>query len=397
MAELTPPSPPPKKKATRAYFVLLALAGLVVGTYFVRGYMTRDLVSTDDAQVDADVVPVSTRVGGVVLHMKVTDNQAVKAGTPIAEIDPADFAAKVAAAQADLDAAKAQADAADAQVDIVKSTSAGGLSSARAQLQGTGASVRSAAAQVQAASAQVARAQSELAKAEGDLTRAKTLHDQGAVTAQALESAQSARDSARAAVDAATANLNAAKGMEGVAESRIAEAQGKVQQSAPVDQQVAAATASSKLAHARVQSAQAALDLAKLQLGYTQIIAPVDGFASRLAVHEGQLVTPGTMLLMVVPARTYVVANFKETQLARIQPGDEVEVAIDAVSGTFHGTVDSVAAGTGARFSMMPPDNATGNFVKVVQRVPVKIVWADGQDISRLHAGLSAEVTVHLK
>ena len=397
MAELTPPSPPPKKKATRAYFVLLALAGLVVGTYFVRGYMTRDLVSTDDAQVDADVVPVSTRVGGVVLHMKVTDNQAVKAGTPIAEIDPADFAAKVAAAQADLDAADAQADAADAQVDIVKSTSAGGLSSARAQLQGTGASVRSAAAQVQAASAQVARAQSELAKAEGDLTRAKTLHDQGAITAQALESAQSARDSAHAAADAAAANLNAAKGMEGVAESRIAEAQGKVQQSAPVDQQVAAATASSKLAHARVQSAQAALDLAKLQLGYTQIIAPVDGFASRLAVHEGQLVTPGTMLLMVVPARTYVVANFKETQLARIQPGDEVEVAIDAVSGTFHGTVDSVAAGTGARFSMMPPDNATGNFVKVVQRVPVKIVWTDGQDLSRLHAGLSAEVTVHLK
>jgi membrane fusion protein (multidrug efflux system) len=271
------------------------------------------------------------------------------------------------------------------------------LSSARAQLQGTGASVRSAAAQTQAATAQVARAQAELVKAEADLTRATTLHDQGAVTRMALENAQSARDSARAAADAAAANLNAAKDMQAVAQSRIGEAQGKVQQSAPVDQQIAAATASAQLAHAHVAGAQAALELAKLQLGYTQIVAPADGYASRLGVHEGQMVQPGSMIVMVVPARTYVVANFKETQLERIHAGDAVDVEVDAVSGTFHGTVDSVAAATGARFSMMPPDNASGNFVKVVQRVPVKIVWAEGQDMSRLHAGLSAEVTVHLK
>ena len=396
MSELTPPTPP-KKKSGRAYAILLAIVAVVLGAYFVRGYMTKDLVSTDDAQVDADVVPVASRVGGVVLHMKVADNAAVKAGQVVAEIDPADIAARVAAGSADLDAARAQADAADAQVDIVKSTSAGGLSSARAQLQGTGASVRSAAAQVQANTAQVARAQSELTKAEGDLVRAKTLHDQGAVTAMALESAQSARDSARAAVDSAVANLAAARDMQALAESRIAEAQGKVQQSAPVDQQIASATASSKLAHARVASAQAALDAVKLQLGYTQIVSPVDGFASRLAVHDGQMVSPGTTVLMVVPAKTYVVANFKETQMDRIRPGDEVEIGVDAISGKFHGTVDSVAAATGARFSMMPPDNSTGNFVKVVQRVPVKITWADGQDISRLNAGLSAEVTVHLK
>jgi membrane fusion protein (multidrug efflux system) len=396
MSELTPPTPP-KKSAARAYIILAVLAGGAVGAYFVRGHMTKDLVSTDDAQVDADVVPVAARVSGVMLHMKVGDNDAVKAGQLIAEIDPADYNAKVAAAQADLAAASAQADAADAQVDIVKSTSAGGLSSARAQLQGTGASVRSAAAQTQAATAQVARAAAELAKAESDLTRAKTLHDQGAVTAQAYESALSARDSARAAADAAAANLNAAKDMQAVAESRIAEAQGKVQQSAPVDQQIASATASSKLAHARVAGAQAALDQAKLMLSYTQIISPADGYASRLGVHEGQMVQPGSTIVMVVPSKTYVVANFKETQLDRIAPGDDVDVEIDAIAGTYHGKVDSVSAGTGARFSMMPPDNATGNFVKVVQRVPVKIVWAEGQDASRLHAGLSAEVTVHLK
>jgi membrane fusion protein (multidrug efflux system) len=397
-APATVVSPPRKRnKALRAYMILGTLAGTALAIYFIRGYLTRDLVSTDDAQVDADVVPVATRVGGVVLNTKVRDNQQVKAGAPITEIDPRDYTAKVAAAQAELDAATAQADATDAQVEIVKSTSAGGLSSAKAQLQGTGASVRSAAAQVQAATAQVAKAQSELAKAEGDLARAKTLHDQGAITAQAYESALSSRDSMRAALDAANANLTFARDQQALAQSRIGEAQGRVQQSAPVDQQIAAATASSRLAHARVEGAKAALEQAKLQLGYTKIVAPTDGYISKLAAHDGQMVQPGTTLVMVVPANSYVIANFKETQIERIRPGQEVDVSIDAISGTFHGVVDSIAAGTGARFSMMPPDNATGNFVKVVQRVPVKIAWTSGQDLSLLHAGLSAEVTVHLK
>jgi len=397
-AQATVVSPPRKRnKAMRAYLILATLAGTALAIYFIRGYLTRDLVSTDDAQVDADVVPVATRVGGVVLKTLVHDNQQVKAGAPIAEIDPADYTAKVAAAQADLDAATAQADATDAQVEIVKSTSAGGLSSAKAQLQGTSASVRSAGAQIQAASAQIARAQSGLVKADAELVRAKTLHDQGAATAQALEAAQSARDSDRAALDAANANLTFARDQQSLAQSRIGEAEGRVQQSAPVTQQIAAASASSRLAHARVEGAKAALDQAKLMLSYTKIIAPVDGYVSKLGAHDGQMVQAGTTLVMVVPASSYVVANFKETQIERIRPGNDVEVSIDAISGTFHGKVDSVSAGTGARFSMMPPDNATGNFVKVVQRVPVKITWADGQDLSLLHAGLSAEVTVHLK
>ncbi|MDB4952734.1 MAG: emrA1 [Myxococcales bacterium] len=386
---------PRKSKAMRAYLVLATLAAAVLGVYFIHGYLTRNEVSTDDAQVDADVVPVAARVSGVVLQLQVQDNQEVKAGQLLAVIDPADYDAKLAAANADLDAASAQAEAADAQVDIVKSTATGGLSSARAQLQGTSASVRAASSQVQAASAAVARARSELAKAEGDLTRAKTLHDQGAVTGQALESAQVTRDTAAAAVDQASANLAAARDQQQLSQTKVAEAQGRVEQSAPINQQNAAAVASSKLAHARVQGAKAAVDLAKLSLGYTKIIAPVDGYVSRLGVRTGQMVQPGTTVAMVVPRQTYVVANFKETQISRIRAGDDVEVKIDA-AGTLRGKVASVAAGTGARFSMMPPDNATGNFVKVVQRVPVKIVWAAGQDSSMLQAGLSAEVTVHL-
>lgn len=387
---------PKKKKALRAYLVLAGLAGAVVAVYFIHGYLTRDEVSTDDAQVEADVVPIAARVAGVVVEMKVTDNQEVAAGDVIAQIDRADHAARLAAAQADLVAAQAAAEAADAQVEIVRSTSAGGLSTARAQLQGTSASVRAASSQVQAAAAAQARARTELAKADADLARARTLHDQGAITGQAFEAAQAVRDTAAAAYDLATANVAAARDQQQLSQTRVAEAQGRVAQSAPIDQQVAAAQASARLAHARIQSAQAALDLATLQLGYTTITAPVDGYVSKLAVHGGQMVQPGSTIAMVVPRQTYVVANFKETQIRRIKKGDLVDVDIDA-AGSHKGVVDSVAAGTGARFSLMPPDNATGNFVKVVQRVPVKIVWAPGEDVARLQAGLSAEVTVHVR
>jgi membrane fusion protein (multidrug efflux system) len=389
---------PRKKKARRAYMLLFGLVVVALAVYFIHGYATRNEVKTDDAQIEADVTPVATRVGGVVLHMKITDNAKVEAGQVIAEIDDADYKAKVAAAQADLDGATAQAESADAQVDIVKSTSGGALTAAKATLQGTGASVRSAQAMIAAAQAQVARAKSDLAKAQQDLDRAQKLHDAGAVSGQALESAQAAKNSAQASLDAATANLAGSHDAQSQAQSRVAEAAGRVEQSTPVERQIAAATAAAKLAHARVQSAQAALDLAKLQLGYTKITAPVSGFVSRLGAHEGQMVQPGMTLVMVVPQKQYVVANFKETQMARIAAGDPVDIEVDALGGsTLHGKVESISAGTGARFSMMPPDNATGNFVKVVQRVPVKIELDPSQDTSKLHAGLSVEVVVHLQ
>jgi len=393
--KLAPPSR--KKKATRAYMLLALLAGSAVAIYFIHGYLTRDEVSTDDAQTDADVIPVSARVQGVVLKMGVEDNQEVKAGQLIAEIDPADAQAKLTAAQADLDAAEAQADAADAQVAITTATSKGGLSSAKAQQLGANAAVSAASSQVAAAAAQVASAKSALAKAQSDFTRAKNLHDAGAITGAQFEAAASARDSAQAALDAANANAAAARDQQAGAQTKVADAKAHVESSAPIDQQIAAAQASSKLAHARADSAKAQLEIAKLNLSYTKIYAPSDGFVSKLAAHAGQMVQPGSMICMVVPKQTYVIANFKETQISRIKAGDEVEIKIDADGSKRHGKVVSVAAGTGARFSMMPPDNATGNFVKVVQRVPVKIVWATPQDADGLQAGLSADVTVHLK
>jgi membrane fusion protein (multidrug efflux system) len=389
---------PRKSKARRAYMLLFGLVVVALAVYFIHGYATRNEIKTDDAQVEADVTPVATRVGGVVLHMKIVDNQKVEANQVIAEIDDADYKAKVAAAEADLEAATAQADSADAQVDITKSTSGGALSSAKAALAGQGASVRSAQAGVAAAQAQVARAKSDLSKAQQDYDRAKKLHDAGAVSGQSLEAAQASKDSAQASVDAANANLAASRDSAASAQSKVAEMAGHVESSTPVDRQIASSVAAAKLAHAKVQGAQAALDLAKLQLSYTKITAPAAGYVSKLGAHEGQMVQPGMTLVMVVPAKQYIVANFKETQMDRIAPGDPVDISVDALGGSeFHGRVESISAGTGARFSMMPPDNATGNFVKVVQRVPVKIELDQGQDTSKLHAGLSVEVKVHLQ
>ncbi|HEY6035712.1 MAG TPA: biotin/lipoyl-binding protein, partial [Kofleriaceae bacterium] len=292
---------PRKSKARRAYMLLLGLVVVALAVYFIHGYATRNEVKTDDAQVEADVTPVATRVGGVVLHMKIQDNQKVEANQVIAEIDDADYKAKVAAAAADLDAATAQADSADAQVDITKSTSGGALSSAKAALAGTGASVRSAQAGVAAAQAQVAKAKSDLLKAQQDFDRAKKLHDAGAVSGQSLEATEAAKSSAQASLEAANANLAAARDSAASAQSRVAEMAGHVEQSTPVDRQIAAAVAAAKLAHARVQSAQAALDLAKLQLSYTKIASPIAGYVSKLGAHDGQMVQPGMTLVMVVP------------------------------------------------------------------------------------------------
>jgi membrane fusion protein (multidrug efflux system) len=388
--------PPRKKKAIRAYAVLGLLAGAVVAIYFIHGYLTRDQVATDDAQVDADVVTLSSRVTGVVLKLHATDNQEVKAGELLAEIDPGEYDLRVASAEKELEIERAKADSADRQLVVVTSASKGGYAIAQAQKLGANAAVSLAGSQVQSQAAALARAKTELVKAQGDYDRAKKLHDAGAITGQQFDAATATRDSAAEAVDQAVANLNGAREQQAAAQTRVAEAVGRVEQSGPVADQVAAAAAAANTAHANADKAEKDLELAKQTAGWTKIVAPTDGYVSKLAAREGQMVQPGSVICMVVPKVTYVIANFKETQIERIRPGDDVDIKLDALGGTRHGKVASVAMGTGARFSMLPPDNATGNFVKVVQRVPVKINWATPQDGAALQAGLSAEVTVHL-
>jgi membrane fusion protein (multidrug efflux system) len=385
-----------RRRARKAYLILGVAAVVVAGAWLGHRWLTVGKQNTDDAQVEADVVPLAARIGGVVQTARVHDNQIVKAGDVLFEIDPADLDVEVARTTAELEAARAQQAAADAQVAVVQSSSSGGLSSARAALTGAGASVQSATAATRAAEAAVARARADLATAESDLKRTQELFDKQAGTRHDVEHAQQTRDVAKASLDAATAQLEMAREQHGLAQARVAEAQGHVTQSAPVDQVVAAAEASAKLAAARVKAAQVALDKAKLSRSYATVTAPTAGVVSKLGAHVGQQIMSGQTLLMLVPLETYVVANFKENQVGMMKPGDPVDIELDAYPGeTFHGIVDTVSPATGARFSMIPPDNATGNFVKVVQRVPVKITWTKPPSLA-MRPGLSAEVTVHV-
>ena len=391
--------PAPQPKSGRRPFLILAvvavLAVIGVGVYHVA---TAGREGTDDAQIAADVVPIGARVSGVVAKVRIQENQLVKRGDLLIEIDPADYDAKVQQAAAEVATAKAQAAAAEAQVQIVEATSKGGLESARAALSGSTVEVGSAGARQASARAALARADADLKKAEIDLARARTLREANAVPQERLDTAQIAFEGARAAKAQAEAQVSLAEDARRSAESRVGEARGRVSQSAPIAPQIAAARANADLANARVRGAEAALALAKLSLDYTKVVAPSDGRASKLTVHDGQLVGVGQPLIELVPTASYVVANFKETQLSQMRVGQPAEISIDAFPGrTLTGRIESLTGGTGAAFSLLPADNATGNFVKVVQRVPVRIAWVNPPTDIELRAGLSADVTVDVR
>jgi membrane fusion protein (multidrug efflux system) len=387
-----------KPSGARRGYLIVGGAGLALAIG-IGGYLllTSGRENTDDAQVSADIVPVGTRVAGQIVSVDIQENQLVKAGDPIAEIDDLDYLARTKQAAAELMTAEAQAQAADAQVQVTEATSRGGLASAKALVSGSSAGVGSAAAQSEAARASLNRAAVDAKKAEIDLNRAKELRQANAVSPQALDNAQAAYDSAQAAVAQARAQLALADQARNAALAQVGEAQGKLSQSAPVDAEIATARAQADLAHARVDSAKAQLDLAKLQLSYTKIKAPSAGIASKLTVHPGQLVAIGQPVVELVPTATYVVANFKETQVGKMRPDQKAEIEVDAFPGRkFTGKVVSLSGGTGASFSLLPADNATGNFVKVVQRVPVRIAWENVPGDVPMRAGLSADGTVEV-
>ena len=359
--------------------VLLVLLGL--GAWH---FATAGKEATDDAQIEADIVPVATRVAGLVVKLSVQDNQHVKKGDLILALDDADYAAREKQAEAEVETAAAQAAAADAQAQVSAAGARGGFTSARAQVSGSGAALET-------ARAAVSSAEAEARRAEQELTRMKELRQSNVVAQERLDEAQATNDKAQAALQQARAGLE-------TAQSRIGEARGRLDQSAPVNAAIAAAQANARLAHARQKSAEAMLTLAKNQLAYSKVYAQEDGQITRLTAREGQLVQPGQPLASLVPDRTYLVANFKETQITDMKPGQAVDIAIDSYPGAdLHGKVESIAGGTGARFSLLPPDNASGNFVKVVQRVPVRIAWVNPPANLPLLPGLSADVTVHVK
>ncbi len=374
-----PPRPTRKRYLALGAVTLAVLLG--AGGY---SWHTHGKEGTDDAQIEADIVPLSTRVAGQVKRLAVADNAQVKKGDLILELDDADYAARADQAQAELDTAAAQAAAADAQAEVASAGARGGFTTARAGMSGSSAAVAT-------ARAGLSRAQAEEKKAALELRRSRDLLAAKVVPQQKLDADQAAYDVAHAMVLQAQAAVDQA-------ESRIGEAQGRLDQSTPVAAAVAVAQANARLAHAREKSAEASLALARLQLGYTKLFALADGQVTRLTAREGQMVQSGQPLAALVPDQTYVVANFKETQIGAMKRGAKVEIDVDAYPGRpLEGQVESLADGTGARFLLLPPDNASGNFVKVVQRVPVRIAWVNPPKDLALRPGLSADVRVHVK
>jgi membrane fusion protein (multidrug efflux system) len=393
--------PPAQREATqRRGLKRVAIIGvvfaLVLAGFLIRQVMTAGEQSTDDAMVEADVVPVSVRVSGQVLHLRVQENAQVKKGDVIAELDPAELVARLQQAEGELAAAQAQAQTAEAEEHVVDASARGGLSSARAQVTTAKAQLGSASVQIEASRAQRLRAQVDASKAAADYERAKALHGTGAVAQEAVDDARAAADAANAALAAASAQLNVSEESLHVATSRVAEAGGTFDANAPVDAKMAVARGNAEIARAHVLSAKASVDLARVMLSYATVSAPADGIVSRITLHEGQLVSAGQAVASLVPSSTYVIANYKETQVGQMKPGQKVDVEVDALPGEhFHGVVESIAGATGARFSLLPADNASGNFVKVVQRVPVRIRWESQPLPAALRAGMSVVALVH--
>lgn len=384
-------------RAKRLYVILGVVVVVVLVAYGAYALATSGKETTDDAQVAADIVAVASRVPGQITAVHVKENQPVKAGDLLAEIDPRDYEVKVAQAEGELATAQAQAAESEAKLHIARASASGGLTAAEAAVESSRESVNSQASAVNEARAVVQRAEANAQKAAADWSRARDLGEKGDISRAQVDTARAANESAQAEVAAARARLQSAMTAQQLASANVKQAQGRLAQSSPVEAQVNAAEATANLSRAKVRTAQAALDAAKLALSYTKIVAPSDGIASKLSARVGSLVTAGQPIVQLVPRQTYIVANFKETQVKSMRAGQKVHIKIDAFGGEdFEGKVESLSGGTGASFSLLPPDNASGNFVKVVQRVPVRISW-DGPTSDKIAAGSSAEVTVYTK
>ncbi|MEA2236709.1 MAG: rane fusion protein multidrug efflux system [Thermoanaerobaculia bacterium] len=384
-------------KAKRMYLILGGAVLLLLIGYGIYAFVSAGKATTDDAQVAADIVPVAARVAGQVTTVYITENQPVHAGQPIADLDPSDAQVKVAQAEGDLATAQAQAADADARTAVTSASARGALTSAQGALQSSRESVDSSAGSIAEAHAAVTRATANAQKARLDFQRAEELGGKGDISKAQVDAARAAHEAADADLAQARARLSQSENARQAAQANVQTAQGRVQQSAPVQEQISAAQAQARLAHARIASAEAVLRAAQLNLSYTKILAPRDGIASKLAVHPGSYVTAGMPVVQVVPKTTYILANFKETQMADMHPGQRASIRIDALGRRdFEGKVESLSGGTGASFSLLPPDNASGNFVKVVQRVPVRISWS-GPPADQIAVGSSAEVTVYTK
>jgi membrane fusion protein (multidrug efflux system) len=357
--------------------------------------------NTDDAQVNGHLIQVSSRISGEVLKVDVEENQVVKAGDTIAELDSRDYQVAVENAEAALASAQANAAAANVNVPITTVNTGSNLTSADANVTGSKAGVEQAENQLQAAHDRVGQAKANNIKAQADLDRYKPLVEKDVISKQQYDAAVAAADATKAALADARATERAIAAGVDVAKEREAQAQAGLKFAQTGPQQVAAQSARARQALAQVAQAQAQLDMAKLNLSYTKIVAPVAGIITRKSVEINQNVAAGQNLLTLVSLEgLWVTANFKETQLRHMVAGQPVEIDVDATGKTYHGKVTQIGGATGSVLSLFPPENATGNYVKVVQRVPVRVDFTDlaSEDPNHLlRPGLSVEPKVRVK
>jgi len=374
-------------------FALVMAAVVAVGWYWLD---SRRWESTDDAQVDGHIYPISARVGGQIVKVNFDDGQFVHKGDVLVQIDNTDYKVAVARADADYHDAQANLLGAQAGVPIADVGSASQIHTAGADVTGAEAGVGAAQKQVEAARAQVTEAEANAKKLNADVERYRQLLGKKEIAQQQFDQATAAATSANATVTAREASLLAAQQQVLVAQSRVAQANAGLRNAQVTPKQVEVIRARATAADAQAQRSKTALDQAQLNLGYTTIVAPVDGVVGKRSAQVGQNVGPGQDLMAIVPLREiWVTANFKETQLARMRPGQPVEIKIDTYGGRkWQGHLTSVGAATGAKYSLLPPENATGNYVKVVQRIPVRIDFdnADKSDFNQdrlLRPGMS--------
>ncbi len=389
----------PGKPGWRRRRTLLIVAGIAV--VVVLGVAIYLLVnagkeSTDDAQIDADVVQLAPRVAGQVAAVPIVENQAVKRGDLIVQLDDSDYQARLAQASAEVDSVRAQAEAAESQAVVAEAAARGSFTQAESNLVGSARSVATARALLEQARATLLSRETDLKLAEVNLRRARALREGGSIAPQQADQIQAQYDAARAGKEAAQASVAAADEQLRRARAQVGESKGRVVVSRPVQASIAAARANAAYQQARLRSAEAALTLARLNLAWTRIVAPDDGVVSSLTAHPAAFVAVGQTVAQFVPDKKYVTANFKETQVAKMHLGQRVDVEVDTYGRTVRGRVESLSGGTGARFSLLPPDNATGNFVKIAQRIPVRIALGSIPGGMTIRAGQSVNVTVHV-
>jgi membrane fusion protein, multidrug efflux system len=387
----------PSRRSRKRWIIVAAVVMVLVGGIFLWHYLS-GFESTDDAQVDVHLYPVSARISGYVQAVHVEDNQYVQQGTTLVEIDPKDYQVAVARAQANLETAKASARALNIDVPISSVDTASQLKYTSSDIENAKAAIAAGEKQVAAAQARILEAEAENVKARDDVERYHLLLVKEEVPKQTYDHAVAAADTDTAAVAAAKAEEAAAEQNVAEAQSRLIEAIARNESAQAGPKRVASTQARALSAVADERQREAELDQAELNLGYTKVLAPVSGEVTKKVV-VGLNVDPGEQMLTVVPLdEVWITANFKETQLRHMRPGQKVKITCDSNGRSYDGHVDSVAGATGPIFSLLPPENATGNYVKIVQRIPVKIVLEPGGNHDhQLRPGMNVEAKVYVR